>query len=244
MLGGRPVLDAVDLNLKAGRIVTLVGLNGSGKSTLVRALLGLIPPTHGTVWRKENLRVGYSPQYLNREKTLPITAKGFLALSGVSDKTRIERALAEVGAVHAADLQLASLSGGELHRVLLARAILRAPELLVLDEPMAGVDMAGQASLYHLLAYIRDRLGCGIFLVSHDLHVVMAKSDEVVCLNHHVCCRGKPAAVVRDPAFIGLFGSGLAGELAFYAHEHDHAHDDEGHVVPLPGHEHEGHNHG
>jgi zinc transport system ATP-binding protein len=151
-----------------------------------------------------------------------------------------------VGAASTLKAQVFELSGGELNRVLLARALLREPELLVLDEPMSGVDIAGQAALYHLIADLRDRLGCGVVLVSHDLHVVMAQTDDVVCLNHHICCRGKPQSVVRDPSFIALFGARIAGDLAVYPHQHDHAHDAEGRVVPISEthvHDHE-HHHG
>lgn len=244
--GGRALLDHIDLEIAPREIVTVVGLNGSGKTTLLHVLLGLIAPDKGQVVRRPNLRIGYSPQHINRDATLPLTVEGFLRLAGPIAKDRIDQALRDVGAEQTRASQLFDLSGGELHRVLLARALLRNPELLVLDEPMSGVDVTGQAELYHLIGELRDKLGCGVLLVSHDLHIVMAKTDQVVCLNHHICCRGKPQAVVRDPSFIALFGSRIAEDLAIYPHAHDHAHDVEGRVVPLDhehDHHHDGHHH-
>lgn len=247
--GGRVLLDNIDLGIAPREIVTVVGLNGSGKTTLLHVLLGLTAPDKGHVVRRPNLRIGYSPQHINRDASLPLTVEGFLRLTGPLPKERIDQALRDVGAEQTRTAQLFDLSGGELHRVLLARALLRNPDLLVLDEPMSGVDVTGQAELYHLIGELRDMLGCGVLLVSHDLHVVMAKTDQVVCLNHHICCRGKPQAVVRDPSFIALFGSRIAQDLAVYPHAHDHAHDVEGRVVPLDHehahpHDHEPHHHG
>jgi zinc transport system ATP-binding protein len=244
--GGRALLDRVDLEVAPRQIVTVVGLNGSGKTTLLHVLLGLVTPDAGQVIRRPGLRIGYSPQHINRDASLPLTVEGFLRLAGPVTTDRIRSVLTDVGAAATLRAQVFELSGGELHRVLLARALLREPELLVLDEPMSGVDIAGQASLYHLIADLRDRLGCAVVLVSHDLHVVMAKTDEVVCLNHHICCRGKPQAVVRDPSFIALFGSRIAGDLAVYPHAHDHAHDAKGRVVPIgegETHHHHAHDH-
>jgi zinc transport system ATP-binding protein len=246
--GGRSLLDHVDLEVAPRQIVTVVGLNGSGKTTLLHVLLGLVMPNAGHVSRRPGLRIGYSPQHINRDPSLPLTVEGFLKLGGAASTDRIRAVLSDVGAAATLKTQVFELSGGELSRVLLARALLREPELLVLDEPMSGVDIAGQAELYHLIAGLRDRLGCGVVLVSHDLHVVMAQTDEVVCLNHHICCRGKPQAVVRDPSFIALFGSRIAADLAVYPHLHDHTHDAEGRAVPIGAesqapHQHHEHDH-
>ncbi len=230
----RIVLDRVSLTIEAGEIVTLLGLNGSGKSTLVRALLGLIRPDGGRVRRAPGLRIGYAPQSLAFDPTLPLTVSRFLGLgSRRPEPGAVAATLAEVGAQTALDRQMSEVSGGELHRILLARALMRKPNLLVLDEPMAGVDVNGQAELYALIARLRDRLGCGVLLVSHDLHLVMAQTDRVICLNHHVCCTGQPHAVVREPAFAALFGQHLAQSLAVYHHHHDHDHDGEGRPVPV-----------
>jgi zinc transport system ATP-binding protein len=231
--GDRAVLDGVDLRLHRGEIVTLIGLNGAGKSTLVRVVLGLLRPDAGTVRLRPGLRVGYAPQHLAVDATLPMTVARFLTLGGRAPRARLEAVLDEVGARHVLDIQLARVSGGEMHRILLARALLRAPDLLVLDEPMSGVDVSGQTELYRLIADIRDRRGCGVLLVSHDLHLVMAATDIVLCLNGHVCCSGHPTAVARDPAFIALFGRRMAETLAVYHHHHDHRHDAGAEAVPL-----------
>lgn len=237
---GRRVLDHVDLAVRRGEIVTIVGLNGSGKSTLVKALLGLVRPTAGEVRRGPGLKIGYTPQALGLDAVMPLTVARFLTLGGAAPRARVMEALDEVGVAQLASRQLAQVSGGELQRVMLARALLRAPDLLALDEPMSGVDIAGQSELYRLIARIRDRYRCGVLLVSHDLHLVMAETDNVVCLNHHVCCTGKPEAVLRNPAFSATFGEAAAEALALYVHAHDHAHDLHGDVAPLEhGHAHD-----
>ncbi len=219
--GGAPILNHVDFSIAAGEIVTLIGPNGSGKTSLLKVLLGLVP-AKGAIVRKPGLRVGYVPQNFARDRSLPITVGRFLRLFATDEAA--QAALARVGVPALGDRQLSALSGGELARVLFARAIAGRPELLVLDEPLAGVDVAGEAALYRLIAELRDETGCGVLLVSHDLHVVMAQADRVVCLNGHVCCEGKAEQVLQDPAFEQLFGARAAGELALYAHRHDHTH--------------------
>ena len=232
---GQPVLQQVQLALRAGEIVTLIGPNGAGKSTLVRTVLGLLTPDSGTVQRKPRLRIGYMPQKLQVDPTLPLSVLRFLRLVPGVSRGMALGALAEVGAKKVLDSPLQSISGGELQRVLLARALLRKPELLVLDEPVQGVDVAGQAELYRLISRLRDRHGCGVLMVSHDLHLVMSATDKVICLNRHVCCSGHPEQVSNDPAFIELFGQD-AKSLAIYHHHHDHSHDLHGEVVaPRPG---------
>lgn len=229
----RTILDRVDLYVARGEIVTVIGLNGAGKSTLVRALLGLITADDGEIVRLPGLRIGYSPQSLHLDPTLPLSVARFLALGARVPRTRLTELLLEVGVADVLDSPIADISGGELHRVLLARALLRRPDLVVLDEPLAGVDVAGQSELYRLIAEIRDRYACGVLLVSHDLHVVMAATDRVVCINHHVCCTGRPEAVTRHPEFVRLFGRHVAEALAVYTHDHDHHHDVTGAPVPL-----------
>lgn len=184
------VLEGAQLQVHRGEIVTLIGPNGAGKTTLVRAVLGLLKPDRGQVWRKPKLRVGYMPQKLHVDATLPLSVLRFLRLVPGVDRARALAALDEVGAEHVIDSPLQKISGGEMQRVLLARALLREPELLVLDEPVQGVDVAGQAELYRLIGVLRDRYGCGVLMVSHDLHLVMSATDQVVCLNRHVCCSG------------------------------------------------------
>jgi zinc transport system ATP-binding protein len=229
--GAAPVLDGVDVAVNDGEIVTLIGPNGSGKTTLVRVMLGLLTPDRGVVRRRAGIRIGYVPQHMNVDAALPISVRRFLRLGGAARFARMDEALSEVDGAHLIDHPVSVLSGGELKRVLMARALLRAPDLLVLDEPSAGIDIPGQAELYALIRDIRDRRACGILLVSHDLHLVMAATDEVVCLNHHVCCHGRPEAVRRDPEYLALFGTEAAA-LAVYTHRHDHRHDVSGEPVP------------
>jgi zinc transport system ATP-binding protein len=225
-LGGADILTAVDFEIRAAEIVTLIGPNGSGKTSLLKALLGLAP-AQGALSRRPGLRIGYVPQNFPRDRSLPITVHRFLRLFASEDS--VAAALARLRIEHLRARQIVALSGGELARVLLARAIAGRPELLILDEPLAGVDVAGEAALYHLIAEIRDELGCAVLLVSHDLHVVMAQADRVICLNGHVCCEGRAEQVVRDPAFAQLFGPRVASELALYVHRHDHSHSGNGH---------------
>jgi zinc transport system ATP-binding protein len=236
--GASTILDAVDLSVAAGEIVTLIGPNGAGKTTLVRIVLGLLKPTAGRVRRRPDLKVGYMPQRFDLPDTLPITVERFLSLAGRVDKAMIADALGEVGTQRLLDSAMQSLSGGELQRVLLARALVREPELLVLDEPVRGVDVSGQAELYDLIAHIRRRRGCGVLMVSHDLHLVMAATDRVICLNHHVCCAGRPETVSGHPEYLALFGAGAAERIAFYTHHHDHAHGLAGEIVAQGEHSH------
>jgi len=232
------VLSNVSLQLQAGRIVTLIGPNGAGKSTLVRVVLGLLQPGQGKVTRQPDLRIGYVPQRLHIDGAIPITVKRFLQLSGKRTDKEIYSVLDEVGAIQVALQSLHKISGGEFQRVLLARALLRDPQLMVLDEPVAGVDLMGQNALYSLIGELRKRRGCAVLLVSHDLHLVMASTDEVVCLNQHVCCHGHPEDVSQDPAFVALFGSTFSSSLKLYTHRHDHVHDLDGHVVEACDHPH------
>ena len=229
--GGRPILEHIDLDIGAGEIVTLIGPNGAGKTTLVRVLLGLDTPDTGEIRRRADLVVGYAPQRFDRDPAIPMTVRRFLTLATRVGDDRIASVLAEVGAARVIDQQLYGLSGGELQRVILARALIRDPDLLVLDEPVRGVDYVGEAELYSLIGRLRTARGLGVLLVSHDLHVVMAQSDRVVCLNRHVCCHGVPETVSQHPEYVRLFGP-AARNFAIYTHDHDHAHDLAG--APLP----------
>jgi len=228
--GGSAILSDVHLELSRGDIVVLIGPNGSGKTTLLRAILGLVPYS-GTAERRANLTIGYVPQNFARDPSLPLTVRRLVGLGRGRDDSDIEKALERLEIAGLADKQVTSLSGGELKRVLLARAVAGKPDLLLLDEPVAGVDLAGEAALYHLIAQLRDETGCGVLLVSHDLHVVMAQATHVVCLNRHVCCEGTAGEVIRDPEFVRLFGAHIANEIALYHHHHDHTHDPSGGVI-------------
>ncbi len=231
-IGRHELLRAVDLELRPGQILSLIGPNGAGKTTLVRVLLGVLRPTTGEVRRRPGLIVGYVPQRLHLDPTLPLSVHHFLTLGRWRRPgLPLAAALAEVGAGHLGRAPMAELSGGEFQRVTLARALLRRPDLLILDEPAQGVDFAGQLELYALIERVRNERGCGVLLVSHDLHLVMAATDQVICLNRHVCCAGRPEAVSRHPEYQNLFGAPAAARLAVYTHAHDHAHDLAGAVV-------------
>jgi zinc transport system ATP-binding protein len=228
---GRALLLDVAIDIRSREIVTLIGPNGAGKTTLVRVLLGLVTPDAGVVHRRPGLRIGYAPQRFDLDRAMPMTVARFLRLGGAT-AAPVADALAEVGAQRVIDQQLAELSGGELQRVVLARALLRDPDLLVLDEPVRGVDYAGEAELYTLIGRIRQTRGLGVLLVSHDLHVVMAQSNRVVCLNRHVCCSGVPERVAQHPEYVRLFGAETARAFGLYHHHHDHRHDIAGEPRP------------
>lgn len=253
--GGRWLVRGVEFSVSRGEIVTLIGPNGSGKSTSAKAAIGVLKPDEGRVVKKANLKVGYVPQKLAVDWTLPLSVRRLMTLTGPLPEADIMAALESAGMAHMLDAQVQHLSGGEFQRALMARAIARKPDLLVLDEPVQGVDFAGEIALYELIKSIRNSTGCGILLISHDLHVVMAETDTVICLNGHVCCRGTPQAVSQSPEYVRLFGSRAAPTLAVYSHHHDHTHLPDGrvqhadgsvtdHCHPDDGHHHEhGHDH-
>ncbi|MEW9809793.1 MAG: zinc ABC transporter ATP-binding protein ZnuC [Candidatus Symbiodolus clandestinus] len=221
-----PILSEVSLCLRSGQIITLLGPNGAGKTTLVRLVLNLMKPDQGSIERQPGLRIGYVPQKLPIDATLPLTVGRFLRLKPQVSSWQLTPALERVGAEHLLHRPLSQLSGGELQRVALARALLSQPQLLVLDEPTQGVDILGQAALYQLIKELRDESGCAVLLVSHDLHLVMASTDEVICLNKHICCHGAPKTVSTHPAFLAMFGYPQERQqLAFYRHQHQDHHD-------------------
>jgi zinc transport system ATP-binding protein len=233
------VLHDIDFVLESGEIVTIVGPNGSGKSTFLRAALGMIPPAAGRVTRAPGLRVGYVPQRLHLDPSLPLTVARFLTLGRRLAGAGIAALLARVGVPGLAGRNMAMLSGGQFQRVLLARALAGHPQLLALDEPTQGLDQPGIAAFYRLIEDVRQELGCAILLVSHDLHVVMSASDRVLCLNGHICCQGTPSAVSAAPEYRALFGLGTGGALALYRHDHDHGHDHPGHATAHETHDHD-----
>lgn len=238
-LGDQPVLTDVSLTVNPGEIVTILGPNGSGKSTLLRALLGLVRPSSGEVLRRPRLRIGYVPQKLALDPSLPMTVRRFLSLPVRVSDAAADAALERVGMEGTGARPVQGLSGGQLQRVMLARALLALPELLVLDEPTQGLDQPGEAAFYRLIEEVRRETGCAVLMVSHDLHVVMAASDRVICLNHHICCEGTPRVVSAAPEYRALFGLGTQGALALYQHRHDHSHD----LAEAGPHDHHGHDH-
>ncbi|MEM9058837.1 MAG: metal ABC transporter ATP-binding protein [Pseudomonadota bacterium] len=227
--GGNQVLRDVSMSIGDGEIVTVVGPNGSGKSTLLRLLLGALQPSRGAVTRKPGLKIGYVPQRLALDPTLPITVERFLCLPMRHSKHQIDEALNLVGLSDRRHSQVSKLSGGQLQRALLARALLATPDILILDEPTQGLDQHGVSDFYALINSVREDLGCAILMVSHDLHVVMRASDRVICLNGHICCEGAPTDVSEAPEYRALFGDGDARSLALYSHQHDHTHHQEAH---------------
>lgn len=232
-LGGREVLRGVDVDVREGEILTLIGPNGAGKTSLVRVLLGLVAPDAGSVRRRPGTTAGYLPQSFAIDASLPLTVRRLLSLTRGAQESEMRQVLAETGADGLLDRQVQGLSAGERQRALLARALLGSPDLLILDEPDRNMDVGGQLALYRLTVALRDRRGCAIVMISHDLHVVMAATDRVLCLNTHVCCSGRPEAVARRPEYLALFGPRTADALAIYGHRHDHEHDIRGETAPV-----------
>ncbi len=226
--GSRKILKDISLTLEAGKVLTIIGPNGAGKSTLLRVLLGLQQADCGEVNLREGLRVGYVPQSISIDNNLPLDVQRFVQL-GV--RGSVSEVLSLLSIEHLKNAAIQSISGGEFQRVLLARALARKPDLLVLDEPAQGIDVMGQGELYNKIAELRTEYGFGVMMVSHDLHLVMAKTDQVICLNQHICCYGVPDDVSRHPEYQRLFGDMPDRGLAIYKHHHDHSHDIHGNVV-------------
>lgn len=224
-LGAHQVLSDVSLDIAPGEIVTVVGPNGSGKTSLLRAIIGAVPLSAGTIKHAAGLRLGYVPQRLHLDPTLPLSVARFLALPARLAPGVAQEALEQAGVPDLAARPLSGLSGGQFQRVLLARALIDRPDLLLLDEATQGLDQQGSAAFYRRIEEVRAHLGCAILMISHDLHVVMGASDRVICLNGHICCEGTPETVASAPEYRALFGTGTMGTLALYRHVHDHEHD-------------------
>ncbi|VAW50408.1 Zinc ABC transporter, ATP-binding protein ZnuC [hydrothermal vent metagenome] len=227
---GKTILDKVSLQLHNKEIITLIGPNGAGKTSLIRILLGLTAASGGKVQRQKDLRLGYVPQHIEVPEVMPIRVIDFLNVTDLYDVAQCQEMLDEVNCAYLLYSAMQNISGGEMQRVLLARALLKKPQLLVLDEPASGVDIIGQQALYKTIKQIRDKHDCGILMVSHDLHLVMAATDRVICLNSHICCTGHPDDVSEHPEYLKLFGDAIDG-LALYSHNHDHEHDLSGNIV-------------
>ena len=223
--GANMVLRHVSLSVQPGEIVTIVGPNGSGKTSLFRAIIGATDPAAGRVQLRPGLRIGYVPQRLHIDPTLPITVERFMRLTGKVTRKDCATALDAAGVPDLLKRQMSQLSGGQFQRVLLARALINRPEILLLDEATQGLDQPGSAAFYRQIEAVRRETGCAVLMISHELHVVMSASDRVICLNGHVCCEGTPAVVASAPEYRALFGTGTGGALALYRHDHDHDHD-------------------
>ncbi|MDE0309407.1 MAG: ATP-binding cassette domain-containing protein [Acidiferrobacterales bacterium] len=230
---GRWLIRDIDLSVRQGEILSLIGPNGSGKTTVVKVISGSIEPDKGSVFRDNNVRIGYVPQFVTIAPTLPMTARRLINMTEKFDAIEVDEALDEMNILHTASQPVQELSSGEFQRVLFARALLRKPDLLLLDEPSQGLDFKGEIKLYNQIVEIRDRLNCGILMVSHNLHMVMAKTDEVICINCHICCAGTPVHVVNDRSFEELFGQEAARSHALYRHHHDHSHLPDGSIGVL-----------
>lgn len=250
---GRWLVRGIDFSIRRGEVVTLIGPNGAGKSTTAKLAIGVLRPNEGAVDRRQGLRIGYVPQKLAIDWTMPLSVRRLMRLTGPLPDIELAAALKATGILHLVDAEVRHLSGGEFQRALLARAIARKPDLMVLDEPVQGVDFAGESALYELIREIRNSTGCGILMISHDLHMVMAGTDTVICLNGHVCCRGTPEVVSQSADYLKLFG-GHSRSLAVYSHHHDHTHLPDGRVMhgdgsitdhchPDDGHHHDAHDH-
>ena len=230
VIHGKTILSDVSLQLHRGQIITLIGPNGAGKTSLIRILLGLTEGSSGSVQREKNLRLGYVPQRIVVPEVMPLRVYDFLNVTGLYETSQCLQMLEEVNCAYLLYSPMQNISGGEMQRVLLARALLKKPQLLVLDEPASGMDIIGQQALYETIRSIRDKHDCGILMVSHDLHLVMAATDQVICLNSHICCTGHPDDVSEHPEYLKLFGDAIDG-LALYSHHHDHEHDLSGNIV-------------
>jgi len=227
---GKVVLEGVSFSVHRGEIVTLIGPNGAGKSTIMKIALGLQEPDQGKVTRAAGISIGYMPQKIMITDILPLTVKDFLKMRWGVSLSEVREVMDLVRISHVAESPVQRISGGEMQRVLMARALLGHPDLLVLDEPIQGVDIAGQQELYHLIGKIRTEKSCGILMISHDLHLVMAGTDKVICLNRHICCSGHPQKIQDHPEYHAMLGRHVDG-ITLYTHDHDHHHDDQGNVI-------------
>ena len=223
------LVKGISFEVNNGQIVTLIGPNGSGKTTTAKMILNILNADEGLVTSNTN-KMAYVPQKINIDWTMPLRVIDFMKITSSINNAQITEALALTGVEKLLYDEIHNLSGGEFQRVLIARAVAKKPELLVLDEPVQGVDFNGEIALYNLIKKISDKLNCGILLISHDMHFVMSATDHVICLNGHICCSGTPSSVVKNPAYIKLFGEHNAETLSYYQHHHDHSHNNDGSV--------------
>ena len=218
------ILENVFVNVKKNDFITIIGPNGAGKSVLLECLMGSFVPDSGKIIKKNNLSVGYIPQNFNPESSMPISVKRFLTLKKKFTPQELTNIASETNISEILEKNLSNLSGGELQKVLLARSLLDEPELLILDEPAQNLDIKNQLNFYNLLNSIYKNRELSILMVSHDLHMVMSSTKQVICLYHHICCSGEPQTVAKDPEFISLFGNDMAKMMSVYQHTHNHSH--------------------
>ncbi len=223
------IVKGISLEIHKGKIVTLIGPNGSGKTTTAKMALNILKSDEGSI-ENYSTKMAYVPQKISIDWTMPLRVIDFMNLTSHINEDEIIEALELTGVQHLIYNEIHNLSGGEFQRVLIARAIAKKPDLLVLDEPVQGVDFNGEIALYNLIKEICTKLNCGILLISHDLHFVMSATDHVICLNGHICCSGSPKSIVKNSSYIELFGEHNAATLSFYQHEHDHSHQTDGSV--------------
>ncbi|MCS5591256.1 MAG: ATP-binding cassette domain-containing protein [Gammaproteobacteria bacterium] len=222
---GKKILDDVSFNLSSGEFITLIGPNGAGKSSLIKVLLGLIKQDSGKIKRSKSIRLGYTPQLFTPNPFIPISVVDFLTLNQKVEKLFLQETAETTGVTTLLNSPLKDLSGGELQKVLLTRALMNKPNVLVLDEPAQNLDVDGQMQLYKLIQDIHQTQNCAVLMVSHDLHRVMKESTQVLCLYHHICCKGHPEAILKDEQFNDLFADQMAELMATYEHHHNHHHE-------------------
>ena len=223
------LVRGISFEINKGQIVTLIGPNGSGKTTTAKMILNILDTDEGMATSNTS-KMAYVPQKINIDWTMPLRVIDFMKITNNLNNTQITDSLTMTGVDKLLYNQIHSLSCGEFQRVLIARAIAKKPDLLVLDEPVQGVDFNGEIALYNLIKKISSTLNCGILLISHDMHFVMSTTDHVICLNGHICCSGNPSSVVKNPEYIKLFGEHNSETLSYYQHQHDHSHNNDGSV--------------
>ncbi len=223
-IAGQQIIDRISLHLNKGEITTLIGPNGGGKTSIARILLGVLRPTSGTITKNSNIKIGYMPQKIEVERTIPMTVENFLTLSThkIIFDDHIRSLISRLKLENILQKQIHDLSGGQMQKILFLRAIINKPDLLVLDEPTQYMDIGATEEFYQIIDEIRKAQHCAILLISHDLHMVMQKTDFVFCVNHHVCCHGSPESINQHPEYLSLFGNKSA--LGIYQHHHDHKH--------------------
>lgn len=224
-LNNQQILKNINLELKKGEITTLIGPNGGGKTSIARILIGILKASSGEVFISKNAKIGYMPQKLEIEKTIPLRVIDFLNLSATAEAmARLEAMAKKLLIENILEKSIHKISGGELQKALLVKTLINNPDILVLDEPTQYMDIAAQAEFYQVIEEIREQKNCAILIISHDLHIVMQKTNQVVCINRHICCEGSPESINNHPEYLSLFGKDRIDNITIYSHHHDHKH--------------------